>query len=68
MLMTEQEIIDLTDNKYPAHQKKWLARNGIPFVLSSMGKPKVDYDVVKQVLGWNVASKESKRRREPNFK
>lgn len=67
MLMTEQEIVTLIHSEQPGAQKRWLRERNIPFAEGIDGRPSVDYEVVRHVLGWNI-NHANKRRREPNFK
>lgn len=66
MFLDEQELYELTDRKYASHQIKWLMQNGIKFVVSAAGKPKVLHSQIQHLLDFE--SKNVKRRIEPNIK
>lgn len=46
MLLTPEELADLTEYKRPADQIKWLREKGIPFFIGSKGNPKVLWEVL----------------------
>lgn len=41
MFLTHKQLTDLTDSHRKAGQIRWLTDNGVPFVLSVYGRPKV---------------------------
>ncbi len=41
LTLTRDELIDLTDYKYPKKQIEALTRMGIPFEVTPLGRPKV---------------------------
>ena len=63
MFLSRDEIEDLTDAKRKDRQIQWLMDNGIRFVCSSTGRPKVLQSEIERVmLGGPL-----KKRQEPDF-
>lgn len=63
MLLSRQEVQELTGFARPKRQAAWLEENGIPFRVGGDGYPKVLCVAVEGVL--SVAPK--RRRTEPNL-
>jgi hypothetical protein len=64
MFLTPEQIEALTDAKRKDRQIQWLMDNGVRFVLSSAGRPKVlQFEIERVMLGGLV-----KKRLEPDFK
>ena len=55
--VTESEIEQLTDYKYPAMQITWLQNNCIRHLVGRSGKPKVLRTELDRILMGNVESK-----------
>jgi hypothetical protein len=58
-LLTEDEVMLLTDYKKPKAQCRKLKKMGISFEVGRTGKPKVLWDVVIKKLGGNFKRKGS---------
>lgn len=56
MLLTNEELIDLTGYKTGAGQVKWLRERGWRFELNRVGQPRVDREYYRQQMGLQVAS------------
>lgn len=65
MFLTSDDIEELTGYKNHAKQISWLARNGIKFLISGDGKPKVLQSQIELLIGGTSAP--SRRKTEPNF-
>ena len=63
MFLTRDEIEDLTDAKRKDKQIKWLMDNGVRFVRSLAGRPKVLQSEIERVMLGGPA----KKRQGPNF-
>ena len=63
MFLTRDEIEDLTDAKRKDKQIQWLMDNGIRFVCSSTGRPKVLHSEIERVMLGGLV----KDRQEPDF-
>jgi len=51
MILTKQEIEDITGLKQAGAQKRWLSRNGIPYLESINGRPVVhEYAIVARLM------------------
>ena len=64
MFLSRDEIEDLTDAIRKDKQIRWLLDNGVRFVRSSVGRPKVLQSEIERVMLGRFA----KKRQEPNFK
>jgi hypothetical protein len=64
MFLTRDEIENLTDAKRKDKQIKWLMENGIRFVRSSVGRPKVLQSEIERVMLGGLVDK----RQAPDFK
>lgn len=62
MLLTRDELAELSDHKLPKLQISWLQSNGIPFLIGAAGYPKVLRLVVEKHLGVS-----EKNRSEPSI-
>lgn len=62
MLLTPEEIRDLTEYKRPHEQIRWLREHGYPFELGASGRPKVLRSEVERRLG-----RAAKGRAAPHF-
>lgn len=51
MLLTGEEVADLTGYSQPSAQVRWLMENGIPHMLGGDGKPKVLRSLIVRRLG-----------------
>lgn len=51
LLLTPDEIIDLTGYKLPKKQSQWLSRQGIIHMIGRDGKPRVNRAHVNKVMG-----------------
>jgi hypothetical protein len=51
MFLTELEIQDLTDRKFPSKQREWLDAHGWKFVVGASGRPKVSRSYAEEKLG-----------------
>ena len=56
LLLTADEVADLTGYQKPAAQVRWLLENGLPYLLGGDGKPKVLRSLVVRRLGGEVES------------
>lgn len=65
MFLTSDDIKDLTGYKTHAKQIGWLMQNGIKFLISQDGKPRVLVSHLQEIMG---STKQVKRRTEPNEK
>ena len=63
MFLTRDEIEDLTDAKRKDKQIQWLMDNGIRFVCSSTGRPKVLQSEIERVMLGDLV----KKLQEPDF-
>lgn len=66
LLLTTDEVADLTGYQKPTAQVRWLLDNGLPYLLGGDGKPKVLRSLVVRRLG-GEAAKESPER-EPQLR
>ncbi|MHC8348725.1 DUF4224 domain-containing protein [Pseudomonas sp. RT4P38] len=57
MLLTTDEVADLSGYERPANQSRWLRENSIPFILGGDGHPKVLRQVVISRLGGHCEPK-----------
>lgn len=64
MLLTEDDLRELTGYKRYSCQIKWLANNGIKYLVGRDGKPRVCESQIQSLIG--SQNKPSKRRAEPN--
>lgn len=63
--LTQEEIRELTDLKFPKAQLRWLQKNSYPFEIAASGKPKVlrEYVINKlMIISFSPISTN-----EPNF-
>lgn len=56
MFLTPDDIAALTGYKLPAHQRRWLTRNGYPFEMAASGRPVVARSFVETRLGGKMAA------------
>ena len=63
MFLSRDQIEDLTDAKRKDRQIQWLMDNGVRFVLSSTGRPKVLQSEIERVMLGVPANK----RQQPDF-
>lgn len=49
--LTAEELAELTGYKLAAKQRKWLARNGFPFIENAAGRPIVSCAAAEARLG-----------------
>lgn len=48
-LLAREDLVELTDYRRPADQRRWLEREGIPYRVGATGRPKVLWaDLVQQ--------------------
>lgn len=65
LLLTSDELRELTDLKIPKAQMRWLNEHQFPYEVSASGKPKVlRAFLVKRLDTFNTSSKQLS---EPNF-
>jgi len=50
MILTTDDLFELTDYKRPSDQRRWLNANGINFLIGRSGRPKVSWESVKKLL------------------
>lgn len=50
MLLTPEELADLTDRPQPKRQIEWLTRHGWTFEIGDSGRPKVSADYARSKL------------------
>lgn len=69
LFVTSTELADLTGRKLKSHQADWLRTNGIPFVLSATGHPRVARIALLARMGAPVSGQgeDTTARRKPNF-
>jgi hypothetical protein len=67
MLLTRQELTELTGYKNPSAQKRWLQHEGFCFRVAADGRPRVLREAVIKELGGRSSEKRSTRRVEPQF-
>lgn len=65
LLLTADELEDLTEYKVGYYQAKWLKAHGYPFELTNSGKPRVLRAFVEKRLG--LASAVPMSQTEPDF-
>lgn len=65
MFLTKDDICELTGYKNHAKQIAWLCRNGIKFLISQDGTPRVLMSHLHEIMG--NTTKSTRRRSEPNF-
>lgn len=65
MLLTPQELTDLTGYQKPSAQMRWLTAQEIPFLVGGDGRPKVLRDTLTARLGSSLAT--GSRRPEPQL-
>lgn len=51
MLLTNEELVDLTGYKVAKYQVKWLRERGWRFELNRLGQPRVDREYYRQRMG-----------------
>lgn len=51
MILTHEELVELTDRQQPARQVKWLIAHGWHFEVSATGRPKVSRKYAESKLG-----------------
>ena len=52
MLLSEDEIRELTGYKRPADQRRWLSNNGYRYAIGAAGKPKVAHqEALRHLVG-----------------
>jgi hypothetical protein len=56
LLLTTDEVSELTGYQQPTAQARWLSENNLPYLLGGDGKPKVLRSVVVRRLGGEVAA------------
>lgn len=55
MLLTEDELFELTGYKTASYQVKWLRERGWRFELNRVNKPRVDREYYRQQMGLQIA-------------
>lgn len=58
LLLTEEELVELTGYKVPKYQAKWLKDRGWRFELNRLGQPRVDREYYRQQMGVQGAKPE----------
>lgn len=66
MLLTPQELTDLTGYQKPSAQMRWLTVQAIPFLVGGDGRPKVLRDVLTARLSTSPTS--AVKKREPQLR
>lgn len=66
MLLTRQELEDLTGYVRSCYQIKWLRENGYTFRLAADGTPRVEHEHHMLMMGC-VQAEVKARKRAPNF-
>lgn len=61
LLLTTDEVSDLTGYQQPTAQVRWLVENNLPYLLGGDGKPKVLRSLVVRRLGGGAAADPPKR-------
>ena len=56
LLLTAEELVELTGYLRPSHQRSWLTRNGIPHLVNAAGHPVVARTAAEARLGGRVAA------------
>lgn len=51
MILTEEQVAQLTGRKRPSSQQRWLKENGIKFLEGADGRPRVLVSHLEQVMG-----------------
>ena len=51
MILTPDELVDLTDRPHPKRQIEWLTRRGWVFEVGASGRPKVSRAYAEQRMG-----------------
>lgn len=64
LFLDSHELATLTDRKRPRGQIEWLCRNGYPFELSAVGRPKVLREEVERRL---LSKRSSQGRNRPRL-
>jgi hypothetical protein len=64
MLLSQDDIRELTGYKKAASQIQWLRQNGIKHLIGCDGKPRVLLSQIESIIGSNT--KNTKRRVEPD--
>jgi hypothetical protein len=67
MFLNKEELADLTGYKNRKKQIQWLAENGIKFLISGVGEPKVLKSAIEELLGAGDSQKRLRKRVEPNW-
>lgn len=63
MILTRDELRDLSGYSQRTRQKRWLAENGIPFLTGADGFPRVSRQTIEERLGVKAQRKQA----EPNI-
>jgi hypothetical protein len=58
LLLTQDELVELTGYKVPKFQVQWLKERGWRFELNRLGRPRVDREYYRQQMGVQGASPE----------
>ncbi len=66
MFLSQHDIEELTGYKVYKCQIKWLRQNGLKFLVSADGKPRVLMSQLEARIGAIDASKSARRRVEPD--
>jgi hypothetical protein len=67
MFLTKEELAELSHRKQKGKQTKWLDDNGIPYIPSSSGHPKVPIAVIENLGLSMVNNKVLKKRTLPDI-
>lgn len=65
MVLTDSDLLSLTDYARPSKQIEWLRREGFTFKVGRDGHPKVDRDHYQKMMG--ATSGQARRMTEPDF-
>ncbi len=67
MMLTRNELFELSGYKRARAQVRWLTNNGYPFEIGADGYPRVLKSFVNSRLGGLVIPTSKVKRNEPNF-
>lgn len=63
LLLTADEVAELSGYQKPSAQARWLRQNDFPFVMGGDGRPKV----LRQVVETRLGGKSTEKKREPQL-
>lgn len=62
LVLSQEELVELTDYRRPADQRRWLSERGIPYWTGASGRPKVLRENLTVAEGGNSRGRQPRLR------